>query len=97
MHGQLDIKFINGLKERPTFNPLSFAREYQSEWTGTSDNSLVQLDDLLEARVIKKAEHKASGEKDVEYVLAYDVSRAKVIWRVSRKLLISRVGKFGES
>ena len=27
MHGQLDINFINELKESPTYNPLSFARE----------------------------------------------------------------------
>lgn len=96
MHGQLDIKFINGLKERPTFNPLSFAREYQSEWTGTSDNSLVQLDDLLEARVIKKAEHKASGEKDVEYVLAYDVSRAEGSSNANCVLVVIKIKARGD-
>ncbi len=77
MHEQLDVNFINDLRDRPTFNPLSFAREYESVWTGTSDNSLVQLDDLLESRVLTKAEDKASNEKGVEYVLAYDVARAE--------------------
>jgi hypothetical protein len=77
MHGQLDIGFINELKEQPTFNPLAFAREYESVWTGTSDNSLVQLDDLLACRVLTKAEEKHSGEKGIEYILSYDVARAE--------------------
>jgi hypothetical protein len=77
MHNQLDIKFINRLKNQPTFNPLSFAREYESVWTGTSDNSLVQLEDLNACRVLTKAEDKHSGEKNIEYVLSYDVARAE--------------------
>jgi hypothetical protein len=75
MHGQLDLKFINELKNQPTFNPLSFAREYESVWTGTSDNSLVQLEDLKMCRTLEKAEEKA--EKGAEYILSYDVSRSE--------------------
>lgn len=96
MHEQLDIKFINNLKERPTFNPLSFAREYQSEWTGTSDNSLVQLDDLLEARVIKKAEHKSTNEKGVEYVLSYDVSRSEGKQNANCVLVVTKIKPRGD-
>lgn len=77
MHGQLDLKFINSLKNQPTFNPLSFAREYESVWTGTSDNSLVQLEDLKICRTLDKSEEKASGEKNAEYILSYDVSRSE--------------------
>lgn len=81
MHGQLDINFINELKESDTYNPLSFAREYESVWTGSSDNSFVSLDDLKECRTLEKPELQANvkhmNEKKAEYILAYDVSRAE--------------------
>lgn len=77
MHGQLDLDHINELREQDTFNPLSFAREYESVWTGTSDNSLVQLDDLLQARTLTRAEEKHCGDKNVDYILSYDVARAE--------------------
>jgi hypothetical protein len=81
MHGQLDINFINELKESDTYNPLSFAREYESVWTGSSDNSFVSLEDLKKCRTIERPEIKANdkdiNEKKAMYVLAYDVSRAE--------------------
>lgn len=82
MHGQLDIDFIHELKLKPTFNPLSFAREYESSWTGSSENSLVQIDSLTKCRALTKPEFKSSldkteKEKEAFYVLAYDVARAE--------------------
>lgn len=91
MHDQLSLDFINDLRDRPTFNPLSFAREYESQWTGTSDNSLVQLDDLLDSRVLKKAEDKASNEKNVEYILAYDVSRSEGSQNANCALVVIKI------
>lgn len=91
MHGQLDINFINDLKERPTFNPLSFAREYESVWTGTSDNSLVQLDDLQHTRTLSKAEDRHSGDKGVEYVLAYDVARSEGSQNANCALVVIKI------
>lgn len=76
MHGQLDIHFINDLRDQATFNPLSFAREYESVWTGTSDNSLVSLEDLNACRTLTTPEEKAV-DKDSEYVLSYDVARSE--------------------
>lgn len=83
MHKQLDIEFINELSEQETYSDLAFAREYESVWTGSSDNSFVPLEDLKKCRTIQTPEFKAN-EKDVknkkaEYVLAYDVSRAKIL------------------
>lgn len=81
MHGQLDINYINELKDSPTYNPLSFSREYESIWTGSSDNSFVALEDLKKCRTLEKVETKANEkdmkEKNAEYVLSYDVSRAE--------------------
>ncbi|ARF70807.1 DNA-packaging protein (plasmid) [Paenibacillus larvae subsp. pulvifaciens] len=75
--GLLSYDFINELKELPTFNPLSFAREYESVWTGTSDNSLVKIDDVNQIRVLKNAEEKYCNDKNVEYILSYDVARSE--------------------
>ncbi len=76
MHNQLDIDFVMEQKESPTFNPLAFQREYESIWTGSSTESLVQLEDLNKCRVLPKAELKAE-DKDSEYVLSYDVARSE--------------------
>ena len=76
MHEQLDINFVNEQKESPTFNPLSFQREYESIWTGSSTDSLVSLEDLNKCRVLPKSEDKAI-DKDAQYVLSYDVARGQ--------------------
>jgi metal-dependent hydrolase (beta-lactamase superfamily II) len=76
MHKQLDIDFVMEQKESPTFNPLAFQREYESIWTGSSTDSLVQLDDLNKCRIVGKAEIKAE-DRECEYVLSYDVARAE--------------------
>lgn len=91
MHGQLDIDFISELKEQITFNALSFAREYESVWTGTSDNSLVQLEDVNMTRVIKKAEFKHCGDKNAEYVLSYDVARAEGSQNANCALVVLKI------
>lgn len=90
MHGQLDIDFINELRLKPTFNPLSFAREYESIWTGSSDNSLVQVESLIKCRVLTKPEVKAT-DKEAEYILAYDVARAEGKNRASCALVVIKI------
>ena len=75
MHNQLDIDFIEELKESPTFSIMDFMREYESVWTGSSSESLVSDDKLNNARTNGIAEWRHSGEKNVEYVLSYDVAR----------------------
>lgn len=77
LHGQLDEDFILDQREQPTTNLASWSREYGSEWSGTSENSLVTAEDLLACRTLSKAEDKASNERDVSYVLAYDCARAE--------------------
>lgn len=78
MHDQLDEEFINEVRESPNTNPMGFAREYMSVWTGSSDDSLVSLEDFLECRVLKSPEWKADEkDKQASYVLSYDVARAE--------------------
>jgi len=92
MYGQLDIDFINEIKESPATNPLGFAREYQSVWTGSSENSLVALNDFLECRVLKVPEWRAEDkDKHVSYVLSYDVARAEGSANASCALMVIKL------
>jgi hypothetical protein len=75
--GLLSIDYINDLKESPNFNPISFQREYGSVWSGSSEDSLVDLETFRQSRILKKAEEKAVSDKTVEYVLSYDVARSE--------------------
>ena len=75
MYGQLDIDFIEELRESPTYSILDFMREYQSVWTGSSSDSLVSDAKLQKCRTVGIAEWEHCGDNKVIYVLAYDVSR----------------------
>jgi hypothetical protein len=75
LHGQLDYDFVEELKESPTYSIMDFMREYESIWTGSSSDSLVADDKLNDCRTLGIAEWEHCGDKDVEYVLAYDVAR----------------------
>lgn len=77
--GLLSLDYINELKESPNFNRISFEREYESKWSGSSKNSLIDLESFRQSRVIKQAEDKAVNDRNIEYVLCYDVARAKIL------------------
>ncbi len=96
MYGQLDIDFINDLRERPTFSPLSFAREYESTWTGSSENSLVSLEDLKQCRTLEKSEDRAVKDKNCEYILAYDVARAEGSANANCALVVIKIVPRGD-
>ena len=73
----LSLDYINDLKESDNFNPISFLREYGSVWSGSSESSLVDLETFRKARILKEAEDKAVSDKNIEYVLSYDVARSE--------------------
>lgn len=75
MYDQLDIDFIEELRESPTYSIMDFMREYQSIWTGSSSDSLVSDEKIQKCRTVGIAEWEHCGDDNVEYVLSYDVSR----------------------
>lgn len=75
MYGQLDIDFVEDLKESPTYSILDFMREYESIYTGSSSENLVTDEKLNKARVVKCAEWEHCGDSNCFYVLSYDVAR----------------------
>lgn len=87
MHNQLDLDFINSLRRKDTFNPLSFAREYQSVWTGSSDNSLVSHEDIEKSRILTRPEDR-NMDKGAMYVLSYDVARSPGMANANSALVV---------
>ena len=75
MYGQLDIDFIEEKRESPTYAISDFMREYESIYVGSNSDSLVSENKLKKTRVVGIAEWEHCGDKDVDYVLSYDVSR----------------------
>ena len=56
LHGLLDRTFINKLKTSPSYNEESFAREYMSIWSGSSEEAWFSYDKLQKYRKIKNPE-----------------------------------------
>ncbi|AKQ08538.1 putative terminase ATPase subunit [Bacillus phage PBC2] len=76
--GTLDIDDVTEKINSATYSPLSFAREYQSIFTGSSEKSLVTIEDINKCRTEKKPEYRADKKsKDAMYVLSYDIARAE--------------------
>lgn len=75
LYEQLDIDFVEALKESPTYSIMDFMREYESFWTGSGSDSLVSDEKLNKTRTVGVAEWNDCGDELSEYVLSYDVSR----------------------
>jgi hypothetical protein len=77
MHGLLDGNYINKLKMSPSYNEESFAREYLSLWSGSSEEAWFNYDKLQKHRKIKNPETHAISRANSEqfYLLSVDVGR----------------------
>ncbi len=75
LYDQLDIDFIEEKRESPTYSILDFMREFESIYTGSNSDSLVSDEKLNKCRTVSIAEWEHCGDTNVQYVLAYDVSR----------------------
>lgn len=77
MHGLLDRTYINKLKTSPSYSEESFAREYLSIWSGSSDESWFNFDKLTKYRKIKNPELHAKFRSNDScfYLISVDVGR----------------------
>ena len=75
--GLQDRNFILDMKRDGTFNDASFAREYESKWSGTADGSFFDGEAFDRNRVLQKPEYEASGRSSLQayYILSVDVGR----------------------
>ena len=75
----LSKTFIEELKLDGTYNDASFAREYESEWSGDAENAFFSSEKFDKHRVLLQPEYEHSGRssKTAYYVLGIDVGRNK--------------------
>ena len=77
MEELLSKSFIEELKLDGTYNDASFAREYESEWSGDAENAFFSAEKFDKHRVLLQPEYEFSGRssKSAYYVLGVDVGR----------------------
>lgn len=77
MEKLLRKSFIEELKLDGTYNDSSFAREYESEWSGDAENAFFSAEKFDKHRVLLQPEYEHSGRssKSAYYVLGVDVGR----------------------
>lgn len=75
--GLLDKSFVSDLKMDGTFNETSFDREYNSKWSGSSDNAYFSGEIFDRNRKLLQPEYEYSGRstKSSYYVLSADIGR----------------------
>ena len=79
MEKLLKKSFIEELKLDGTYNDSSFAREYESEWSGDAENAFFSAEKFDQHRQLLQPEYEYSGRssKSAYYVLGVDVGRFK--------------------
>ena len=77
MEKLLRKSFIEELKLDGTYNDSSFAREYESEWSGDAENAFFSAEKFDKHRVLLQPEYEFSGRsnKSAYYVFGVDVGR----------------------
>ena len=77
MEELLSKSFIQELKLDGTYNDASFAREYESDWSGDAENAFFSSEKFDKHRVLLQPEYEYSGRssKNAYYVLGVDVGR----------------------
>lgn len=86
----LDKTFIKDLQQDGTYNEASFDREYESKWSGTTENAFFNGETFDKHRVLNQPEYEHSGRSSVHsfYVLSVDVGRkgcdsVVCVWKVT--------------
>ena len=69
--------FIKDQKEEGTYNEASFEREYESVWSGSTEDAFFNADVFDRNRVLKQPEYEASGRSNraAYYIISVDVGR----------------------
>lgn len=75
-HQLLDSNFVEELRQDGTYNENSFAREYESIWSGTSEDAFFNADLIDRHRTLEKPETEPdSRNKKAFYIISADVAR----------------------
>jgi len=73
----LDKTFIQDLKRDGTYNEASFDREYESKWSGNSEDAFFNGEAFDRSRILQKPENEYSGRSNIQsfYVISADIGR----------------------
>lgn len=76
----LDKNFVNDLKQDDTFNEIAFQREYESVWSGTSEEAFFSSERFDRNRILKQPENSAVKTRTISattpyYIIGVDVGR----------------------
>ena len=79
MEKLLKKSFVEELKLDGTYNDSSFAREYESQWSGDVENAFFSAEKFDKHRMLSQPEYEFSNRssKNAYYVLGVDVGRFK--------------------
>lgn len=75
LSGIRDVEYYDDLRGKQT--PEAQLREIESIWTGTSSNPVVRDSTLTESKILSVMEARHCGDRNVRYVIGYDVSYAE--------------------
>lgn len=75
MHQLLDENFVEELQEDGTYNPASFSREYESKWSGSSQDAFFDSLIIDKHRTIERAELIPDKRDNCFYIISADVAR----------------------
>lgn len=88
--GLYDKNTIDALKRDETYNESTFGREYESIWSGISEDAFFDGEVFNRNRILQKPEYEASGRSNAQayYVISVDVGRkgcqsAAIIFKVT--------------
>lgn len=77
------------LAKKERLSPIFFATNYESRWIGSTDNCLVDVNLLMNLRVLPKAEIKGDGKS--EYYIGVDVARSTKTSNNQTSIVIGKV------
>ena len=77
MEKLLKKSFIDELKLDGTYNDASFAREYESEWSGDAENAFFSAEKFDNHRILQQPEYEynSRSSKNAYYIIGVDVGR----------------------
>lgn len=88
--GQYEKSFVQDQRRDDTFNEAAFGREYESKWSGTSEDAFYRADVFDRNRVLKQPEYEFSGRTTASsyYIISVDVGRKGCesvicVWKVN--------------
>lgn len=77
------------LAKKERLSPIFFATNYESRWVGANESCIVNVNKLLELRLLPKAELK--GDSKSEYYMAVDVARSAKTSNNKTSIVIGKV------